>query len=1356
MKKKKFLRILSSVMAILIIFQTAPIGVVAKDSHTHELVSSEPVEITSKRNEYEKHYRSPDGKYYAEIYSQPVHYKDNGEWKEIDLTLTSTKEKSGFATESSATPVFLPNSLSNDNQITVTSGTYTVGFGINAYGNGNRSAAEKTSTDGIKYTDILPSTDIEYIPLTNGVKENIIVKKASSAYRYTFEINTDGLISVPQSDGSVYLMKSEDDTEPAFVLAAPFMYDAEGAQSEAVTMTLSNGFLTVEADADWINSDDRVFPVIIDPYCYVPSQSSFIKTGKVSNLAKNRTYVGDIATGRNGIYSERTFFDLRFPDVPENCTFYKAELILNQLAMMNVNSITDYLRLYDLSDCDYWDYSSVTWNTQPVPQSFNSYTSLPYLDSFRLSSSNETTYAFDVTSAAEAYYGGEYTNGYLLAFSNEANYVYASFSSVGSSSNSPQLRVYYIQPCQCCGDKCVFDTTNGESCPCTCPSWEECDCLYCGTYCGCGKLNCDYGAGCECECESEAECDCVACNSYTTTTKDANGNITSYTVSDGTKVMTETYNYSGTGNSMSSMVDSNGITTSYTYTADGKNITSLTNGNSVVNYTYSGDNLTSVSQNVSGLTNSTGITNSYTYNSDNQVTSISHNDFSYNFTYDENSNNTAVSVGNQPLATYSYDTEGNITSMTYGNGFIITYTYDTDGNLSLIQYTSPDDNTTTDAFEFYYNDDGTLATTVDYCSDTTTEFYEDGYYVYKNETGEEIQSVYCDEDGNITDSGIFGTVYTEYLEDEFNFQTGETVYSENISTDTSEMTRNAVYDYFGRKISSLTENTNWDTEDTVTVEESIGYNDTQTTAGSRPTSYVSTVTSGDTEESLSFRYVYDNRGNITEIYDTSAVTEALYAKYAYDEAGQLIREDCAALNKTVTYSYDKGGNLVTKMEYPFTTGTLGAATDTVSYTYDSVWKDKLVSFNGKAITYDAIGNPLSFDGQSFTWSGRELWKYESSDSEIEFRYNEYGLRTLKRIYEGTNVHNYYYFWSDDDRLLGYTVDLGESEEADTQVILIYDESNEPIGFTVAGFDFFYVKNIQGDVLKIVNPSGQTVVSFTYDAWGNFTLTPNSESDRTEITFAAAFNPIFYRGYLFDYETGLYYLQSRYYNPEMGRFVNSDSDKCCNPEYNLVASNLYTYCLNRPTRFTDTTGNGTISELLALSHLSYNSKINVGDSYINGQAVGNVAKMKYGIARISYNGCELIAIYNALLKLGKKDTLAHIIFEFEMNSGSWMDGLLGTKPTSIGPYIRSKGLKTDTYYKPSSMDKKFSVGNTGIVCYRHTVVMIHTVMITKLSTDKIIVYNPYNDSTDTKDYNSISHLISTNRRSMISGWIIKKK
>ena len=119
------------------------------------------------------------------------------------------------------------------------------------------------------------------------------------------------------------------------------------------------------------------------------------------------------------------------------------------------------------------------------------------------------------------------------------------------------------------------------------------------------------------------------------------------------------------------------------------------------------------------------------------------------------------------------------------------------------------------------------------------------------------------------------------------------------------------------------------------------------------------------------RYTYDGNGNITEIHEGTQ----LKARYAYDSLNQLIREDNAYTGKTVTYTYDAGGNILGKTEYTYTTGELGSPTRSVVYGYtDSTWKDLLTSYDGTAITYDEIGNPLNWrGGMSFTWqNGRQL------------------------------------------------------------------------------------------------------------------------------------------------------------------------------------------------------------------------------------------------------------------------------------------------------------------------------------------------------------------------------------------------
>jgi hypothetical protein len=96
------------------------------------------------------------------------------------------------------------------------------------------------------------------------------------------------------------------------------------------------------------------------------------------------------------------------------------------------------------------------------------------------------------------------------------------------------------------------------------------------------------------------------------------------------------------------------------------------------------------------------------------------------------------------------------------------------------------------------------------------------------------------------------------------------------------------------------------------------------------------------------------------------------------------------LNKTIVYSYDAGGNIINKVQYAYTTGSLGAATSTINYGYgDSNWKDKLTSYNGKTITYDQIGNPLSDGTYNYTWEeGRQLAGITGNGQTIGYKASE--------------------------------------------------------------------------------------------------------------------------------------------------------------------------------------------------------------------------------------------------------------------------------------------------------------------------------------------------------------------------------
>ena len=204
---------------------------------------------------------------------------------------------------------------------------------------------------------------------------------------------------------------------------------------------------------------------------------------------------------------------------------------------------------------------------------------------------------------------------------------------------------------------------------------------------------------------------------------------------------------------------------------------------------------------------------------------------------------------------------------------------------------------------------------------------------------------------------------------------------------------------------------------------------------------------------------------------------------------------------------------------------------------------KPVMYNGEEITYDGIGNPLSYRGWTMSWQGgRQLASMTKGSDTLSFAYNESGLRTSKTV----NGVTHSYVWQGSKLAADIT---------DAYALYFhYDSSGDVIGFTrtANGTDteYFYVKNLQGDILKVITATGTEAATYTYDAWGKL-LT--SSGDLADI------NPLRYRGYFYDTETSLYYLKSRYYDPEVGRFINPDA--YASTGQGILGANMFAYMIN---------------------------------------------------------------------------------------------------------------------------------------------------------------------------------------------------
>ena len=194
---------------------------------------------------------------------------------------------------------------------------------------------------------------------------------------------------------------------------------------------------------------------------------------------------------------------------------------------------------------------------------------------------------------------------------------------------------------------------------------------------------------------------------------------------------------------------------------------------------------------------------------------------------------------------------------------------------------------------------------------------------------------------------------------------------------------------------------------------------------------------------------------------------------------------------------------------------------------------------------------MSYLGKTLEWEkGRQLKKF----GDYEFTYNANGIRTSKK--SGTTTHTY---------ILDGAKILKETWGSST-LIPLYDNEDAVCGIVYNNTPYYFIKNLQGDVIAITNSSAAVVAKYSYDAWG----VPTIISDTSGIGIASI-NPFRYRSYYYDTETQLYHLQSRYYDPVVGRFINGDEVPTAVSNSALLSRNMFCYCENDPINNDDVNG-----------------------------------------------------------------------------------------------------------------------------------------------------------------------------------------
>jgi RHS repeat-associated protein len=351
----------------------------------------------------------------------------------------------------------------------------------------------------------------------------------------------------------------------------------------------------------------------------------------------------------------------------------------------------------------------------------------------------------------------------------------------------------------------------------------------------------------------------------------------------------------------------------------------------------------------------------------------------------------------------------------------------------------------------------------------------------------------------------------------------------------------------------------------------------------------------------------------------------------------------------------------------------------MNYSYANPnWKDQLTEYDGDPITYDAIGNPTKYAGYTYSReAGDHLARISGNEVTTSYKYNEGGYRTEKTVNGVTT--NYYLEGSH------VTYETTGTDE------IYYTYDSKLISMNLNGEEYFYVYNLQGDVVGLLDSNGTEVVSYTYDTWGKM-ISING----THASTVGEKNPYLYRGYRYDSETGLYYLNARYYNPEWGRMLNADSIGGFTGE--LLSHNVYAYVQNNPVMYSDPSGFYRVLEVNAGGNS--NSDINSYTHTITSGTAGAVADYlvpskdnkvySYGKQITYYDEWTTEKRHSKIVDDGYKINTKNILSN--LGKSSFIGATAGVF-IDMGVHLGTKGTLKGFNYK-SSLIENISLGILG--------------------------------------------------------------
>ena len=446
-------------------------------ANSSTVFSKEGLEVVALREENVKHFDMGNGNYTAISYSHPVHELDSeGNWQDIDFTmnLTQTRGVSTYTNTAGTTfaETYTPNQplMSMDGEDTFLDMTIVcVGESLGSRSGSlttakaeftRASAAVKTYAEAqnvdfsntLYYENVMPGVDLEYIVDPWNVKENIIVKEKANTYAYKFKLNLDGMYPVLQKDGSIFIL-NEQTEEQEYLIPAPYMYDANGEMSFDVSYTITgnNGtyYLTVTADDSWINAEERVFPITIDPSIYQSYQS-----------VNMDTYINeDTPNEARGAYrfffvgeNEVAYLYTPTPVLPEGAIFGAASLNLHYFYKDHITTGYVDFTAHRVTDF-YWSEEELTWNSVVNNPNYANYGLTPTAEGSAIrvhaaayaTSASPKPISVNVTDAVRLWLNGTSNKGIGLMYEESSSNRSVMFRSTeGHVDYRPVLQVSYV------------------------------------------------------------------------------------------------------------------------------------------------------------------------------------------------------------------------------------------------------------------------------------------------------------------------------------------------------------------------------------------------------------------------------------------------------------------------------------------------------------------------------------------------------------------------------------------------------------------------------------------------------------------------------------------------------------------------------------------------------------------------------------------------------------------------------------------------------------------------------------------------------------------------------------------------